>query len=441
MIASTIAGVLFGLVPALNASRLDQYTALRERGTRSSGSRHRTQGVLVVVEIALALVLLVGAGLMIRSLTAALSVDPGFNADHLLVARVSFPVSDAGPARIRAVWRRMSHELDAIPGINGTSLTASSVPMTADFSGLPFWLDGQAKPSTPAEMKWALSYVVDPSYLTVMGIPLHRGRFLTAHDNERASPVIVIDDRFARRHFGDRDPIGRRINIDLLNMTAEIVGVVGHVRQWGLDETPASPYQAQVYLSVFQIPDRLLPLAAGDIAIVFRTADAPLAQVGPIRRVLEQINGDLVLYREQSMTGVMTARLASRRFSMIVLGVFAALAVVMACVGIYGVVSHRLGERTHDIAIRMALGAERWDVLRAVLRDGATMALAGVAIGLAAAAGLTRLMATMLFGISAYDPVTLAGVVSLLTVVVIAACYVPARRATRVDPMVALRND
>ena len=340
IIASTIAGVLFGLVPALNASRLDQYTALRERGTRSSGSRHRTQGVFVVVEIALALVLLVGAGLMIRSLTAALSVDPGFNADRLLVARVSFQVSDAGPDRIRAGWRRMRHQLDAIPGINGTSISASSVPMTGDFSGLPFWLDGQAKPSTPAEMKWALSYVVDADYLTVMGTPLHRGRFLTAHDDERASPVIVIDDRFARRHFGDRDPIGRRINIDLLNMTAEIVGVVGHVRQWGLDETPASPYQAQCYLSVFQIPDRLLPLAAGDIAIVFRTADAPLAQVGPIRRALEQINGDLVLYREQSMNGVMTAGLAARRFSMIVLGVFASLALVMACVGIYGVVSY-----------------------------------------------------------------------------------------------------
>jgi predicted permease len=313
--------------------------------------------------------------------------------------------------------------------------------MTGDFSTVPFWLDGEPKPSTPAEMKWALSYIVEATYLTVMGIPLERGRFLTPQDNEHSSPVIVIDDQFARRYFGDHDPIGRRINIDILNITAEIVGVVGHVRQWGLDESPTSPYLAQCYLSVFQIPNRFLPFAARDIAMVFRTADAPLAQVGPIRRALEQISGQMVMYREQAMDGVMSDRLATRRFSMMVLGAFAALALLMACVGIYGVMSHHVGERTHEIAIRVALGAERWDVLRMVLRDGAKIALVGVAFGLGAALGLTRLMSSMLFGISAHDPVTVAGVVSLLTFVAFAACYLPARRATRVDPMIALRND
>jgi predicted permease len=441
VIASVVAGVLFGLVPALKASRLDQHTALRERGPRSSGAQHRTQGVFVVVEIALALVLLVGAGLMIRSLTAVLSIDPGFNSENLLVARVSFPVSNARPDHVLAVWRQMSQQFETIPGIRAASLSASSVPMTNDFSALPFWLEGQAKPSTPAEMKWALSYIVEANYLKVMGIPLERGRFLTSQDNERSSLVIVIDDQFARRHFGDHDPIGRRINVDILNVTAEIVGVVAHVRQWGLDENAASPYQAQCYLSLFQIPDQFLPLAARDIAMVFRTADAPLAQVGPIRQALEQINGQLVMYREQAMDGVISDSLATRRFSMIVLGVFSALALLMACVGIYGVISHLVGERTHEIAIRMALGAERWDVLRTVLRDWAKMALAGVGIGLAAALGLTRFMRSMLFGISAHDPVTVAGVVSLLMLVAFAACYVPARRATRIDPMVALRND
>jgi predicted permease len=313
--------------------------------------------------------------------------------------------------------------------------------MTNEFSTLPFWLDGQARPSTPAEVKWALSYVVEPSYLKVMGIPLLRGRFLAPQDDEHSSPVIVIDDQFARRQFADRDPIGRRINIDILNVTAEIVGVVRHVRQFGVDENAASPYQAQCYLSVFQIPQHLLPLAAGDIATVFRTADAPLAQVGPIRRALEQINGQLVLYREQAMDGVISDRLATRRFSMIVLGIFAALALLMASVGVYGVISHVVGERTHEIAIRVALGARRWDVLRTVLGDGTKMTLAGVTIGLAAALGLTRLMTSMLFGISAHDPVTVAGVVSLLMVVAFAACYLPARRAIRVDPMVALRNE
>jgi putative ABC transport system permease protein len=441
IVASVSAGVLFGLVPALKASRLDQHAALRERGPRSSVGQHRNQSVFVVVEIALALVLLVGAGLMIRSLTAVLSMDPGFNSDHLLVARVSFPVSNVDPDHVLSVWRQMGHKFDVIPGIRAASLSASSVPMTNDFSAVPFWLDGQPKPSTQAEMKWALTYVVEANYLKVMGIPLERGRFLALRDDEHSSPVIVIDDQFARRHFGNQDPLGRRINFDILNITAEIVGVVGHVRQWGLDENAASPYQAQCYLSVFQIPRQVVPLAAGDIAMVFRTAGAPLAQVGPIRRALEQIDGQLVMYREQAMDKVIADRLATRRFSMIVLSIFAALALLMACVGIYGVLSHLVGERTHEIAIRLALGAERMDVLRTVLRDGAKMALAGIAIGVGAALGLTRLITSMLFGISAHDPVTVAAVVSLLTFVAFAACYIPARRATRVDPMVALRND
>jgi ABC-type antimicrobial peptide transport system permease subunit len=192
---------------------------------------------------------------------------------------------------------------------------------------------------------------------------------------------------------------------------------------------------------LFQIPDRFLPFAAGDISMVFRTADAPLAHVAQVRRALAEINGQSVLYREQAMDGVIANSLARRRFSMIVLATFAALALLMACVGIYGLISHLVGERTHEIAIRMALGAERWDVLRMVLRDGARMALAGAAIGLGAALGLTRFMTSMLFGISAHDPVTVAAVVSLLMLVAFAACYIPARRATRVNPMIALRND
>jgi ABC-type antimicrobial peptide transport system permease subunit len=213
------------------------------------------------------------------------------------------------------------------------------------------------------------------------------------------------------------------------------------VRQWGLDESAASSYLAQCYLSIFQLPSHVMPLAARDIAMVFRTADAPLGRVAPVRRALEQINGQLVMYGEQAMDGVIADRLARRRFTMIVLGVFATLALSMACVGIYGVVSHLVGERTHEIAIRVALGAERRDVLRMVLRDGAMMALTGITIGLGAALGLTRLMTSMLFGISAHDPVTVFGVVSLLTFVAFAACYIPARNATRIDPMAALRTE
>jgi predicted permease len=440
LIASVVAGVLFGLVPAFKAAHLDQHGGLRERGSRPSGA-HRTQGLFVVAEIALALVLLVGAGLMIRSLTTVLSVDPGFNPDHLLTARVSFPVSVAGPDQVRSVWREMTRTFEALPGVRAASLSASSVPMTSDFSALPFWLDGQPRPSTPGEMKWALSYVVEASYLEVMGIPLTRGRFLTPQDNEHSAPVVVIDDQFARQHFGNGDPVGRRLHIDLLDITPEIVGVVGHVRQRGLDESATSPYQAQCYLSVFQIPDHLLPLAVKDIAVVFRTADAPLAQVGSIRRSLEQINGELVMYRERAMDRLIAESLATRRFSMIVLGIFAVLALLMACIGTFGVIAHMVGERSHEIAIRVALGAGRWDVVRTVLQDGTKMAFAGVAVGLGAALGLTRLMTSMLFGISAHDPATVAGVVTLLTLMAFAACYIPARRAARIDPMTVLRKN
>ncbi len=391
--------------------------------------------------MALALALLMGAGLMIRSLSRLLSVDPGFDADHLLVARASFPASPDSPDQVLAMWRQMGQKFKAIPGVRAVSVSVSSVPMTGSFSTLPFWLEGEARPPTAADMKSALSYIVEPDYLQVMGIPLLRGRFLTSQDNERSSAVIVIDDQFARRHFGDREPIGRRINFDILNTAAEIVGVVGHVRQWGLDETAASPYLAQCYLPVFQIPDRYLPFAAGDIALVFRTAAAPLAEIAPIRRTLAVISGQAVLYRAQAMDDVIAERLVTRRFAMSALALFAAIAVLMACVGIYGVMSHLIGRRTQEIAIRVALGAGRWDVLRTVLRDGATMTLAGVVVGLGVALALTRLMTSVLFGVTAHDPVTVAAVVILLTLVAFAACYIPASRAARLDPMVALRND
>ena len=417
IVASVVAGVLFGMVPALKASRLDQNAALSERGPRSSGdpTSHPAR--------------VRGRRNRTRARPAGGSGADDSQPDHGPEHRSWLQVRQrAGGTRLvprrgcpvrTASWRRGGRSARSSRRsrvFEAASISASSVPMTDDFSTLPFWLDGHARPSTQAEMNWALSYIVEASYLKVMGMPLQRGRFLTPQDDEHSPPVIVIDDQFARRHFGDRDPIGRRIHIDILNMTAEIVGVVGHVRQWGLDENAASPYQAQCYLSVFQIPDRVLPLAARDMALVFRTADAPLAQVGPIRRALEQVNGQLVLYRERAMDGVISNRLATRRFAMMVLGIFAALALLMASVGIYGVMSHLAGERTHEIAIRVALGAERWDVLRMVLRDGATMALAGVAVGLGAALGLTRLMTSMLFGISAHDPITLTGVVSLLIV-------------------------
>ena len=437
MAASVLAGIFFGLAPALKISRPDLHETLKEGGRASSSRRHRTQSVLVVTEIALALVLLAGAGLMIRSLARLWGINPGFDSHNVLTAQVSFP-SVGSPDAVRTTWRHINDRLEAIPGVLAASLSAGATLMGGD-TEIPFWLEGQVKPSTQAEMKLALSYFVQPDYLKVMRIPLERGRFVTPADNERSPFVMVIDDQFARLYFGNQNPIGQRVNLDILNTKAEIVGVVGHVKQFGLDESPVSSLQAQCYFSAFQIPDKFMPLAAGDVGVAVRTAATPLAQVGAIQRALGQINSQLVMYRTETMDGVVSATLAGRRFSMMLLATFAALALAMSGVGIYGVIAQLASQRTHEIGIRIALGAKRRDVLRIVLADAAKMALLGVSIGLVVAFGLTRLIANMLFGVSPHDPLTYAGVAVLLTLVALLACYIPARRATRIDPMVALR--
>jgi predicted permease len=437
--ASALAGILFGLAPALKNSQRDLQETLKEGGRGLSGARHRVQSVFVVVEMALALVLLSGAGLMIRSLAKLWSVDPGFDPHNVLMFDNSSPPIRS-PEAIRSSWLQIHDSIAALPGVEGTSLTAGAVPMGSD-SELPFWLEGEPKPATTDAMKVTLSYFVQPDYLKVMRTPLERGRFLTPQDNEHSPLVIVIDERFARLYFGDQNPIGKRINFDILNVTAEIVGVAGHVKQWGLDADAASPMQAQCYFPLAQVPDQFLSLVAGGAGVAVRTKGPPLMGVSELRRTLSHLNSQQVMYNVRTMDGIIAGSLAARRFCMILLGIFAALALVMSCVGIYGVISYLVGQRTHEFGIRIALGAERGDVLRMVLGEGAKMALVGVTIGLLAAFGLTRLMASMLFGVSAHDPLSFAGVASLLILVALAACYIPARRATKVDPMVALRYE
>jgi len=437
--ASLLAGILFGMAPALRISRPDVHETLKEGGRGSSGARHGAQGVFVVAELALALVLLAGGGLMIRSLASLWAVDPGYEARNLLTFSTSFPPLSS-PESIRANWLRIHDALSALPGVEGVSITLGAQPMQGD-SEVPFWLEGQPKPATTNEMKSTLFYLVQPDYLKAMRIPLERGRFLTPQDNQRAPLGTVIDQQFERLYFGGQNPVGKRVNFAILNTIAEVVGVVGHVKQWGLDEDSSSPIQAQCYFPLTQVPDRFLPLIGSRLAVVLRSAASPLAQVPAVRQALSQINGQMVMYDIETMDGIISDRLAARRFAMMLLGAFAALALVMACVGIYGVISYLTGQRTHEIGVRMALGARPRDVLRMVLREAVRLALVGVAVGLAAALALTRLMSRLLFGISAHDPITLAAVVGLLTIVTLAACYLPARRATRVDPLMALRYE
>jgi putative ABC transport system permease protein len=438
--AAVLAGILFGLAPALKTSRTDLQETLKEGGRGLSGARHRAQSVFVVVEMALALVLLAGAGLMIRSLAKLWRIDPGFDPHNVLTFYLSFPATLDSPTAVRATWRQLHDSLSVVPGVQAASLWAGAMPMASE-SDLPFWLEGHPKPSSQAEMKITLFYLVQPDYMNAMRIPLERGRFLSPHDDEHSPIVVVIDESFARIYFGGQDPIGKHVNFGILNVAAEIVGVVGHVKQFGLDEGPDPGLAAQCYLPIAQLPDQFIPLAARRVGVVARTAGSPLAQHGSIRHVLSQINSQSVMYETKAMDEILADSLAVRRFSMVLLGTFAGLALVMSCVGVYGVIAYLASQRTHEIGVRMALGAKRWHVLRVFLGEGAKLALVGVAIGVVAAFGLTRLMTKMLFGVSAHDPLSFAGVAGLLILVALAACYIPARRAAKVDPMVALRYE
>jgi predicted permease len=439
--ASVVAGIFFGLAPALSTSRADLHGTLKEGGRGSSGARHQLQGLLVVLEMAMAVVLLVGAGLMIRSLSKLWSVNPGFNPRSVITFAVSCPVAPgATPDAIRGFMRQMQDTVAAVPGVEAASLNTGSMPMSGD-SEVPFWIAGQPKPATDSEMKTSLFYVAEPDYVKAMGISLDRGRFLTTADNEHSPFVIVIDERFAKLYFARQNPIGQHVNLAVLNKMAEIVGIVGHVKQWGLTEDANSRVQAQFYMAISQVPDQFMPLVARGGLFVVRTQGSPEIEMGAIRRALGKINGEIVVYATQTMNKIISDSLAAQRFSMILLGIFAVLALVLSCVGIYGVISYLAGQRTHEIGVRVALGAQRNDVLRLILGNGAKMALIGVAVGIAASLSLTWLMAKLLFGVSAYDPLTFLAVACLLILVALAASYIPARRAMWVDPINTLKYE
>jgi predicted permease len=437
-----LCGILFGLLPALRISKPNLQDTLKEGGRGSGGGKQRAQGAFVVAEMAMALVLLIAAGLMIRSLSALWSVNPGFDSHNVLTFGVSLPSSmrDASPDAIRAALREIQSRLGTTPGVKAVSLTWAAVPLSSDDEEL-FWMEGQPKPASESDMSWAISYVVQEDYLKVMGIPLQRGRFFTAQDREHSGHVIVIDDVFARKFFGDQDPIGKRLNLVSLGGAAEIVGVVGHVKQWGLDSDDKQSLRAQLYSSYLQAPDEIMRLSSTGTGALLRIDGNAEATAGAIRKALKEISSEHLMVKVQAMEEIIADSLAARRVSMIVLCVFATLALGLASMGIYGVISYLVGQRTREIGIRMALGAKQSDVLRQVLGESMKMTVAGILIGLLAALGLTRLMANLLFGVSATDPLTFAGVGIILTSVALAACLVPARRAMRVDPTIALRYE
>jgi predicted permease len=438
---SVLTGILFGLVPAIKTLRPDMHETLKEGGRGSSGARHRTQNVFVIVEMAMALVLLIGAGLMIRSLAALWRVNPGFDSRQVLTYDVSFTSpADITAGQLRAKYRETLRQFENVPGVENVSLMGGSLPMTGD-SEVPFWIEGQPKPASQNEMPFALFYLVTPGYQQAMRIPLEHGRFFNARDDERTPTAAVIDSSFARKYFPGQDPVGKRLHLALLEIQPEIVGVIGHVEHWGLGSREHQDLQSQIYLSVWQVPDRFWPLLANGVGWVARTTGASASIVSGIREAEAKVDATAVTYNVRPMQEIVANSIAKQRLTMILLSVFSTLALVLSAIGIYGVISYLTGQRTHEIGIRVALGASASDVLRMIVGEGMRIALIGVGIGIVAALGLTRLITKLIFGVGANDPLTFVGVAVLLSGVALIACYIPARRAMRVDPIIALRYE
>jgi len=438
---SLLGGIAFGLAPALRSSRANLQQVLRQSSRGTGDARHRLQGLFVAIEVAMAFVLLIGAGLMLRSLAALWRVNPGYNPDHAITFSLSLPSnSRTTPDETRARLRRFDADMRAIPGVEAVSVTLGSRPMIHD-SELPFWIEGQPKPANFNDMHQAMFYLVEPGFKQAMGVILERGRFVTDQDNENAPTVVDIDDVFARSYFANQDPIGQHIHIAGFDVEAEIVGVVGHIRQWGPGNDPKTAIEAQFYYPFMQLPPKLMRLVADGVAVVLRTHEDSDAIMGLVRHNVSEFDPGAVIYAVETMNEVISSSMAARRLSMILLAAFAVLALALSCVGIYGVISYLVGERTREIGVRMALGARRSDVLRLILGQGARMALLGLLPGIFLALGLTRLMRSQLFGVTPHDPLTFAVVAMVFVIVALAACYVPARRAARVDPMVALRYE
>jgi putative ABC transport system permease protein len=437
---SVLTGLIFGIAPALRATRLDLRGALNEgsRGSTAGPGHHRLRGSLIAVEIALGLLLLIGAGLLLRSFSRLQDVPPGFQADHLFVADLPLSLTAyAKPEQRYQFFDRVVERARSLPGVRSAG-AASFLPVSGGGGLLHFNIAGRP-PKSPHEYTAAGYRNVTPNYFETLGIPLLQGRFLTPADKDKAPAVVVINATMAHTYFPNENPLGKRIQLgatpdpDPQNPNMEVVGVVGDVIQ-GLGIEP----KAEMYLPYRQA-DGVLPVF--QLSIVLRTGGDPLLQASALRSALSEIDPNQPLVNVRTMEDNIATTVAQPRFRTWLIGIFAGLAVLLGAVGIYGVMSYSVTQRTNEIGIRVTLGAQPADVFRAVVGEGLRFALLGVGVGLAAALVLTRVLQSFLYGISATDPLTFASVTSLLVSVAVAASFFPARRATRVDPIIALRHE
>jgi len=431
---SLITGLIFGLAPALRASRADLNEALKEGGRRTQGAvgGSRMRSLLVVTEMALALVLAVGAGLLARSFARLMAVDPGLRAANVLSMQLSLPEANYDEPRCGSFFKNLIERLEALPGVR--SAAAVNVrPLRGGLLDMPIWVSGfqvEGAPEAPrGQEPWADIRRATPGYFSTLGIPLRQGRFFTDRDDRRASPVALVNEALVRRHFPGESPLGRRLR--LAGQSREIVGVVADVKLYGLDK-PTGP---AIYAPHAQWPSRIM-------CLVVRTQGDPAAWASAVRRQVLELDPDQPVSDVRAMDEVLAECTLIRRFATALLGVFAALAVLLAVVGIYGLMSYSVSQREHEIGLRMALGAAPRQVLAMVVTRGLVLAASGASLGVLAAFGFTRLLRGLLFGgITPTDPLIFAGVPALLIAVAAVASYLPALRATRIDPVAALREE
>ena len=432
---SLVSSLLFGLAPAWRVRRRDLHT----RARTVIGSQ-RLHSAYVGSQVALAVVLLVAAGILGRTMLRLSSLDPGLNVRNLLTARVALSQNAfANSAETRAAWQDVLDRARRVPGVQSVAL-ADIVPMRQGENTLGYWNTPAIPP--PNEQLFALASTVTPDHLKTTGIPLRQGRFFNEHDRMDSEPVIVIDDLLAQHAFGGKDPVGQRLWVPAMGRAPLlVVGVVGHVRHWGLAGDDQSRVRDQIYYPFAQVPDQLMHFFSSVMSIVIRTNREPSMVVESLRREQRGAGSDQVLYGVRTMEQLASASLARQRFLLVLFGVFAGLALLLACVGIYGVLAYLTSQRVPEIGVRMALGATAGDVVRMVLRQSLGMIFVGAIVGTVAALVAGRLLERLVAGVRQTEPLTVAAMISVLVASALVASFLPARRASRIDPVKALRQD
>jgi putative ABC transport system permease protein len=429
LLISLVTGVLFGLVPALRTLKVDLTDSLKEGGRSASEGvhRNRTRSILVVLESAVAVVLLIGAGLLIRSLIQLQNISPGFDAHNVLTMRVDLPRQKYDtPEKSTNFFSQLESRLGSLPGVEKVGFI-SELPLSGQPNDMPYTVEG--RPPVSIDQAFDDDFRrVNRHYFEAMRIPFLRGRNFTDQEVSQSAKVVIISDLLARRTFPDEDPLGKRLIMSFGNQPFEIIGIVGDLRHRRLESDPLPA----MYMPTYQ---------TGWMNVVIRTKGDPTALVAAARKEVQGIDPDQPVAAVKTMEQWLETAVAAPRYRTSLIALFALVALILACTGIYGVMSYSVTQRTHEIGVRMALGARRFDVLKLVVRQGMALVVVGVLLGVVAAIGLTRVMSSLLFGVTAKDPLTFVAVALVLTVVAFIACYLPARRATKVDPLVALRYE